>query len=128
MHAFSLNRRSMLKTAIATILATGIGTPFAWADEPIARTPVEYTEQSLKAIAIKGGEKYPNLQTLITQMLELDPRPAFQKRRMPPDLPEAQGTRYGFNLFEFDVKWEIRDGKFLVLDVIDLADFKKSSS
>ena len=38
MHAFSLNRRSMLKTAIATILATGIGTPFAWADEPIATT------------------------------------------------------------------------------------------
>jgi tRNA-Thr(GGU) m(6)t(6)A37 methyltransferase TsaA len=93
-----------------------------WADEPIARTPVEYTEQALAAIAEKGGEKYPNLKTMITQMLELDPRPAFQKRRMPPDLPEAQGTRYGFNLFEFDVKWEIRDGKFLVLNIVDLED------
>jgi hypothetical protein len=38
---------------------------------------------------------------------------------MPAGAPEAQGTRYGFRLFEFDVKWEIRDGRFAVVDVVE---------
>jgi tRNA-Thr(GGU) m(6)t(6)A37 methyltransferase TsaA len=89
-----------------------------WAAEPIERTEVEFTGQSLQAIAARS-KPYPNLQPMIVEMLSLDPRPAFQKRRMPATAPEAQGTRYGFRLFEYDVKWEIRDGKFVVLDVVD---------
>jgi tRNA-Thr(GGU) m(6)t(6)A37 methyltransferase TsaA len=88
-----------------------------WAAEPIARTPVEFSEKALEAIARR--KERPELQTLILQMLELDPRPAFQKRRMPPDDPRTQGTRYGFRLLDYDVKWEIRDGRFVVLDVVD---------
>jgi hypothetical protein len=51
-------------------------------------------------------------------MLELDPRPAFQQLKLPLSSPVSEGTRYGFRLFEFDVKWMIRDGKFLVLDLV----------
>jgi tRNA-Thr(GGU) m(6)t(6)A37 methyltransferase TsaA len=90
-----------------------------WAEEPITRTPVTFTEAALQAIEVRTSAQHPNLKRLITEMLELDPRPAFQKRRMPPDSPEAQGTRYGFRLFGFDVKYEIRDGALLVLDVVD---------
>ncbi len=92
-----------------------------WADEPIIRTPVRFSVQGELATAERaqraGG--YPNLRELVVQMLELDPRPAFQKRRSPPDSPAAQGTRYGFLLHGFDVKWEIRDGEFVVLDLVD---------
>lgn len=91
-----------------------------WAAEEIERITVEFSEQGLAATEERTGDRYPRLRELIVQMLELDPRPAFQKRRMPSSSPEAQGTRYGFRLFEFDVKWEIRDGKFVVLDVINL--------
>ena len=87
-----------------------------WADEPIVRTPVVFSEASLASISRLNRS---NLKELITQMLELDPRPAFQKRRMPPSSPEAEGTSYGFRLFDFDVKWRILDEKFHVLDVVD---------
>jgi tRNA-Thr(GGU) m(6)t(6)A37 methyltransferase TsaA len=91
-----------------------------WAGEPIERHDVQFTDAALSAIDARSGSKYPRLRELIVQMLELDPRPAFQKRRMPASSPEAEGTRYGFRLFEFDVKWQIVGGKFLVLDVVDM--------
>jgi tRNA-Thr(GGU) m(6)t(6)A37 methyltransferase TsaA len=91
-----------------------------WADEPIRRTEVEFTDEALASVARKSAEcARPDLRELVVEMLSLDPRPAFQQRRMPPDSPEAQGTRFGFRLFDYDVKWEIRDGKFRVLDVVD---------
>lgn len=90
-----------------------------WAEEAIVRTTVEFESQALQAIAERESRR-PRLRELITEMLSLDPRPAFQKRRMPPTSPEAQGTRYGFALHEFDVKWEIRNGSFYVLDIVDL--------
>jgi tRNA-Thr(GGU) m(6)t(6)A37 methyltransferase TsaA len=104
-----------------------------WAGEAIARVPVEFTERAEAAIAALAGREARGsggaegqvsaagrLKELITQLLELDPRPAFQKRRMPPGSGAAQGTRYGFRLLEYDVKWEIRDGIFRVLDVVEL--------
>lgn len=88
-----------------------------WAQEPIRRTPVEFTLAALEQIARisqSQGPEYARFKELIVEMLEIDPRPAFQQRRMPPDSAEAQGTRFGFKLLSYDVKWEIRDGKFLV--------------
>ena len=90
-----------------------------WANLPIAHTPVDFSEQSLQSIFHRSGERYPNLKELIVQMLTLDPRPAAQKHRLPPTNPDAEGTSHGFRLLEFDVKWQIRGGRFLVLDVVD---------
>ncbi len=91
-----------------------------WAEAPITRTQVDFTEQAEHAIEARRSTQHPNLRELILQMVELDPRPAFQKRRMPPDAPNAQGTQYGFKLFDFDVKWEIQEGRFRILDLVDL--------
>jgi tRNA-Thr(GGU) m(6)t(6)A37 methyltransferase TsaA len=89
-----------------------------WADQPILRNTVVVTEQAELAIAARSSpEHYPNLRQLIIEMLEIDPRPAFQQRRLPASLPEAQGKIFGFRLFEYNVKWEINDFKFHVLDV-----------
>jgi tRNA-Thr(GGU) m(6)t(6)A37 methyltransferase TsaA len=90
-----------------------------WAEEPIVRAPVEFTPQAESATEARSLG-HPNLRELIVEMLELDPRPAFQQRNLPRESPSAQGTRFGFKLFDYDVKWEIRDAKFIVLDVVDL--------
>ena len=90
-----------------------------WADEPISRTKVEFSEEGENAVKLRA-KAHRNLRGLIVEMLELDPRPAAQKRRLSVDKKESQGTRYGFNLFTYDVKWEIRDGKFIVVDIVDL--------
>src|SRR5262249_39703748 len=76
-----------------------------WADEAILRTPVEFTESAEKAIQDRSSKaQCSHLKTLIQEMLSLDPRPAFQKRQLPAHESAAQGTRYGFRLFDFDVK------------------------
>jgi tRNA-Thr(GGU) m(6)t(6)A37 methyltransferase TsaA len=94
-----------------------------WAEETIKRTPVEFSDKAIQSITEKSMQGYPNLKELIIGMLELDPRPAFQKRNLPSESPEAEGTCYGFRLFDFDVKWQIKQQVFIVLDVID---FKSS--
>ena len=91
-----------------------------WALEAIARVPVSFSEAgeaSLKARAQSYPPGYEQLRKLIVEMVELDPRPAFQKTRLPPSHPGAEGTRYGFKLLDFDVQWEIRDGAFQVLEL-----------
>jgi tRNA-Thr(GGU) m(6)t(6)A37 methyltransferase TsaA len=90
-----------------------------WVLEPIERVPVDFTDESLQAIAeIDSRKGYPNLKNLITEMLGLDPRPAAQKRRLPPSAPEAQNTRHGFLLFEFDVRWMIENERFKVIEIV----------
>lgn len=103
-----------------------------WAQDPIRRTPVEFTPQAESALARKIAEPQhsrgdSNLRELIVEMLGLDPRPAFQKRRMPPGSSEAEGTHYGFKLFDFDVKWTIQNGIFVVQDLVDLTEPSDSS-
>jgi hypothetical protein len=96
-----------------------------WAAEPIQRTPVEFSSQAemrlAEIIANDQSGRHAGLRELIVEMLEIDPRPAFQKRRMPPGHPDAEGTRFGFNLLDFDVKWEIRGHSFVVLDIPQMA-------
>lgn len=89
-----------------------------WADGDIERTEVSFSEKALESIRVRSIG-YPKLKELITGMLELDPRPAFQKRQLPPSSDAAQGTHHGFRLFDFDVKWKIESARFLVLDVED---------
>lgn len=90
-----------------------------WAVDPIDRKKVHITPLAQKALALREV-KYPGLTHLVTQMLELDPRPAFQQLRVPADSPTAPGTQYGFKVFDYDVKWEIgAEGIFVVTDIVD---------
>jgi tRNA-Thr(GGU) m(6)t(6)A37 methyltransferase TsaA len=98
-----------------------------WAAEPIEKFPVEFTEKSLSAldrhekrIRAEKRDDSIDVRRMIVEMLELDPRPASQKRKMPPREEGSKGLRFAFTLFDFDVKWEIRDHAFAVLDLEDL--------
>ncbi len=100
-----------------------------WAGEPIEKFSVEFTENSLVAVArhekrIRAEKKDDSIdiRRIVVEMLELDPRPASQKRKMPAREDDSKGLRFAFTLFDFDVKWEIREGTFAVLDLEDLVD------
>ncbi len=93
----------------------------AWASAPIIRTPVSFSDRAKEMISRQDSTLYPNLTELIQELLELDPRPAFQQGRIPPSAAEAQGTIFGFNIFHFDIQWQILNSCFHVLDVIDVS-------
>ncbi len=79
-----------------------------WAGEEIQKVPVTF----LPSVA---AELTVELRTLITEILTLDPRPAFQKRKLRLGSEAAQGTQYGFKLAGFNVRWVIDGEAFLVM-------------
>ena len=89
-----------------------------WAVESIERSEVVITSEAESAIEQASKREGRPLRNLILQIMELDPRPAFQKRESSTKSDEAGGTGHGFRLFNSDVKWEIRNGKLCVTDIV----------
>lgn len=88
-----------------------------WASDPIARYPVSFkasAEEEIRTLDL-GGER--NLRSMIIEVLELDPRPAYQKRQLPIGSSEARGSKFGIELIGFEVKYEITDTGLLVTRV-----------
>ena len=77
-----------------------------WAAETITRTPVSFE-----------ADGYEDMRLLITQLLELDPRPAFQKRQHPPQAESSWGRQYGLTVGNIDVQYEIRESGFVVISM-----------
>lgn len=90
-----------------------------WARAPIARVPVSFTRAAAEAIRAREAT-HPELRGLIRDLLSLDPRPAFQQRKLPFGSPQSLGTRWGFAVMDLDVKWEITARGFRVREVIPL--------
>jgi tRNA-Thr(GGU) m(6)t(6)A37 methyltransferase TsaA len=88
-----------------------------WASEPIPKHPVKFSAKALDEIAQRDPDGSKSLQALIVEVLEIDPRPAFQKRQLPVSDPKTWGMKFGFDLLGNDVKYEILDGHFLVYDL-----------
>lgn len=90
-----------------------------WAQDPIVKTPVIFSDEAeTKLLAIPDEEQQKELRAMIVEVLELDPRPAFQKRKWPPEAAESQGLDFGFFLLTYDVKWRIQEGCFWVTDLV----------
>ncbi len=89
-----------------------------WASEAIPRYEVKFSEEALAEITKRDPSGEKNLKALIIEVLELDPRPAYQKRQLPVDDPKTTGLRFGFDMLGNDVKYEICDGYFLVHTLI----------
>ncbi|WP_295901498.1 tRNA (N6-threonylcarbamoyladenosine(37)-N6)-methyltransferase TrmO [uncultured Bdellovibrio sp.] len=85
-----------------------------WASGDIPRYPVQFTEDAEAEIAKRDPRGEKKLRALIIDILELDPRPAYQKRQLPVEDEKTWGTKYGFDVIGNDVKYEIREGYFLV--------------
>lgn len=98
-----------------------------WADIPIKKYPVSISSLAELDIKKLDPEEKLNLKSMAIAMIELDPRPAFQKRKIPVESPDSVGKKFGINVLNFDVKYEIIDRAFLITRIIIL-NSKKSSN
>jgi tRNA-Thr(GGU) m(6)t(6)A37 methyltransferase TsaA len=89
------------------------GARSGWAREPVARVPVRFARSASAQVRALEPTR-PELRALIRGLLRLDPRPAFQQRKLPITAPAAQGTRWGFAVLDLEVQWEIAGGAILV--------------
>ena len=79
-----------------------------WASAPIPRVPITLAE---------GVEIPEDVRDWVLETLTLDPRPAFQKRKLPANDPANDGKLFGMTLGAVRVEYEIRDGGFQILSV-----------
>ena len=91
-----------------------------WANQSIPKYRVEFSSESLISIQKSGTKYHPNLQALLKQMLELDPRPTSQRKRSSIESDESEGLVFAFRIFDFDVKWKIRNKRIFVLELDNL--------
>lgn len=87
-----------------------------WAASPIEKHPVAFSPEVNEKL-VKFDED-GNLKALITEILELDPRPASQKTNHSIKDEVTEGERYGIEVMGFDVLYEIRSHGFHVYDLV----------
>ena len=86
-----------------------------WTETEIPRFKVEFSVEALQQIRTQGADPL-----VIEQMLALDPRPTPQRKTMPISDPVNEGRRFAFRVFDFDVKWEIRESGIYVHEILIL--------
>ncbi|MDD5758524.1 MAG: tRNA (N6-threonylcarbamoyladenosine(37)-N6)-methyltransferase TrmO [Desulfobulbaceae bacterium] len=86
-----------------------------WASQSIQKYRVEFSSESITSIHKSGTRYHPNLQALLQQMLELDPRPTSQRKRSRIESDASEGLVFAFRIFDFDVKWKIHNKGIFVM-------------
>ncbi|TRX56336.1 tRNA (N6-threonylcarbamoyladenosine(37)-N6)-methyltransferase TrmO [Thalassomonas sp. M1454] len=56
------------------------------------------------------ASNYPELETLITQVLKQDPRPAYKKLN-------KNMQEYGMNLYDLNIRWQVKDNQCEVISI-----------
>lgn len=91
-----------------------------WASEEIPKYSVSFSPESLHVINAAGCQYHPNLLLLLTQMLEIDPRPTSQKSAHPLSAPNSDGLPFAFRLFDFDIQWKVQNAGIHVVRLLPL--------
>ncbi|OOF79120.1 tRNA (N6-threonylcarbamoyladenosine(37)-N6)-methyltransferase TrmO [Rodentibacter caecimuris] len=84
-------------------------------EKPPLKLQVEFSEQAQSAVK-KLEQKRPHLMRFIREVIEQDPRPAYQQGK-------PSERIYGISLYEFNVKWKIKAG---IVDVVEILDIEKN--
>ncbi|MGD8547877.1 MAG: tRNA (N6-threonylcarbamoyladenosine(37)-N6)-methyltransferase TrmO [Thiohalophilus sp.] len=79
-------------------------------DAPSSRLPVQF-ESAVQQQLPQLTAIYPNLEDLIVQVLQQDPRPAYQ------DGQEDSERIFGIRLYDLEIKWLVRPGEVRVLKI-----------
>jgi tRNA-Thr(GGU) m(6)t(6)A37 methyltransferase TsaA len=75
---------------------------------------VNFSDRALEQCA--GLEKkFPDLRSIITQILENDPRPGYCSK-----ITDEPDKTYGIRLFDFDLKWGVINGAIQVISLEDV--------
>lgn len=109
-----------------------------WATPPIERLAVTYSQKAQRFLQTHLQSNSPSqeksssftqglqahvfhaqgLQDLITEVLELDPRPAYLQREEPASAPQFWGKIYGIEISGFEVKYTFNADGILVLSIL----------
>ena len=81
--------------------------------KPPARFKVTFSTQARAEIA-RQETNYPGLGQLVTEILQLDPRPAYQDK-------QQLKTDYAMKLYDFDLKWKVENEEVLVVALTPLS-------
>ncbi len=87
-----------------------------WAHEDIKKYPVLLSEDSQIALLQIQAHK-PEFEMVMRQMLEIDPRPAYQQREHPIGDASTTGRRYGIKIMGVEVKYEMGEDCIRVLSL-----------
>lgn len=68
----------------------------------------------VKAKIKKDNKKYPELEKVITEVLQLDPRPAYKDKK-------HSNKSYAIKLYDYDLKWHV-DGQKIMVTSLTLLD------
>ncbi|MFN3455328.1 MAG: tRNA (N6-threonylcarbamoyladenosine(37)-N6)-methyltransferase TrmO [Pseudobdellovibrio sp.] len=91
-----------------------------WADIPVKHYDVQVSSQAEKKFKHFDPEEKLRLKQLALGIIELDPRPAFQKRKISVEDQSNIGKKFGIDVLDYDVKYEIVVNGFLITDVIKI--------
>ena len=81
------------------------------ATRPEIQFQVTFTPQAAAQIETLEETGYPQLQALIIQMLQIDPRPAYYTQN-------RKRTSFGFQLYDFEVKWQVVEEDSIVVTAL----------
>lgn len=85
-----------------------------WASEAIMKYKIQWSEKALAELKTLDALNFDRNKIQIESVLELDPRPAFQKRKHPALDPQSIGLKYGFDISDIDVKYELTAAGFMI--------------
>lgn len=80
-------------------------------DTPVARLHVSFTPQA-SVLVEKYQQQWPDIAQTIVNVLQLDPRPAYQ------DAATSQKTEFAVRLYDLDVKWRVKGDQVEVYDLV----------
>lgn len=82
-----------------------------WVDGKLKKKKTRFTKTALQDLKkLVGPQELKRTQKLISEILALDPRPAFQQKQTSP-------STYGFAIGKIDVKWETTATHFVVTQI-----------
>lgn len=78
-------------------------------DAPLKNLAVSWSDMAMDSCdSLK--HRYPDLEQLITHLIELDPRPAYQEKK-------ASKAEYGMKLYDLNIRWVVSDKGAQVLSI-----------
>lgn len=83
------------------------------AEKPAIKFNVDFSDKARKVIE-SAKNKYPQLNDIVVEVLQLDPRPAYQGKN-------SLNKEFSIKLYDFDVNWEIEGENILVTSLDFLA-------
>jgi tRNA-Thr(GGU) m(6)t(6)A37 methyltransferase TsaA len=80
-----------------------------FANEAPSQMEVKFAPQAQQQLTT-WLKSYPNLQTLISEVLAQDPRPAYKALKHSDEL-------FGMNLYDLNIQWQVKDGLNQVVNI-----------